>query len=276
MESAESLTLDGRRLAWRRIGGGDPLLLVNGYAATAVDWDPTFLAGLAERFEVICPDNRGLGDSELGDTAAEPLTADSMAADLEAVLDAIGIGGLPVVGWSMGGFVAQRLAIEHPGRVTRLVLAGTNPGGRRAVLGSTAEQEVDSDPDPSTAAILRELYPPHRQREGRRFLRRLVRASQSGEIPDDFHVAARTTRRQVAAEDPWLRSDRNYRQLGALRIPLLATAGADDHVVPPLNLRRIADRVPQGRLRVFAGAHAFLFQQRRAFTKVVDHFLRTG
>jgi pimeloyl-ACP methyl ester carboxylesterase len=169
----------------------------------------------------------------------------------------------------MGGFVAQRLAVEHPERVANLVLAGTNPGGDATVLGPPEAQAVDSDPDPSDAEILSELYPPGRQAEGRRFLRRLERASASGEIPDDFDVPARTTEDQVAAEDPWLRSNRNYRQLAGIGARTLAAAGRRDPVVPPVNLRRIAARIPDSELIVFAGAHAFLFEQRRAFARAV-------
>jgi pimeloyl-ACP methyl ester carboxylesterase len=130
------LGIAGRAFAWRTLGSGQPLLLVNGYAATAADWDPTFLAGLAEGFKVIHPDNRGLGGSELG--AAAELTVDSMAADLEALLDELAIEGLPVVGWSMGGFVAQRLATRAPGRVTALGLLATDPGGEQAVRAEPA------------------------------------------------------------------------------------------------------------------------------------------
>lgn len=101
------IEVEGRRLAWHAVGEGSPLLLVNGYAATGEDWDPGFLTGLGKSFEVVCPDNRGVGGSALG---ATELTIDAMAADLEALLYALGIERLPVVGWSMGGFVAQRLA----------------------------------------------------------------------------------------------------------------------------------------------------------------------
>src|SRR5664279_5347582 len=113
------IEVEGRRLAWRAVGSGAPLLLVNGYAATAADWDPAFLDGLSESFEVVCPDNRGVGGSELGDGE---LTVDGMAADLEALLDALGIERAPIVGWSMGGFIAQRLAERAPGRVSALAL----------------------------------------------------------------------------------------------------------------------------------------------------------
>lgn len=261
-----AIEIAGRRLAWRSVGGGAPLLLVNGYAATAADWDPAMLARLSRSFEVICPDNRGMGDSELGEGE---LTVASMAADLLALLDELELDRLPVAGWSMGGFVAQRLAIDHPGRVSGLVLAGTNPGGPRTALGTRRAQRIDSEPNPPLAAIMRELYPRDRQREGRRFLRRLDLAARDGEVPDDFHVAARTTDRQVAAEDPWLRSGRNYRQLAAISVPTLAAAGSEDPVVPPVNLRRIAARIPGARFEAFAGAHAFLFQDRRRFARAL-------
>jgi pimeloyl-ACP methyl ester carboxylesterase len=173
----------------------------------------------------------------------------------------------------MGGFVAQRLAVRHRRQVSGLILAGTNPGGDGTVLGSAQAQAIDSDPHPSDREILKELYPPHRQEEGRQFLRRLDQASQTGEVPDDFRVPAATTRSQVAAEDPWLRSNLNYRQLARIRIPTLAAGGRADPVVPPVNLRRIAARIPGTRLILLPGAHAFLFQDRRWFTRAVESFL---
>jgi pimeloyl-ACP methyl ester carboxylesterase len=189
-------------------------------------------------------------------------------------MKATGAPRADVLGWSMGGFVAQRLVIDYPGRVSRLILAGANPGGGHAVLGTPPAHAIDSDPHPSDAAILRELCPPGRQAEGRRFLRRLERASQSGETPDDFRVPAATVARQVAAEDPWLRSDRNYRRLADVTAPTRAAAGARDPVVPPVNLRRIAGRISHARFARFPGAHAFLFQARHRFARLVDRFLR--
>ena len=138
------------------------------------------------------------------------------------------------------------------------------------MLGTRKAQKIDSKPNPSDEDILHERYPPDRQAEGHRFLHRLVTASQSGEIPNDFHVPSSTTDAQVAAEDPWLRSDRNYRELHGIHAPTLAAAGRQDPVVPPVNLRRIAGQVPGSKLEVFPGAHAFLFQSRDAFTRAVD------
>jgi len=262
----------GTSIAWYERGRGTPLVLLMGTGSTMAEWDPALLRLLARHHRLILFDYPGVGRSGPWRGTA----FGSLAGATAGLLDAIGVREADVLGWSMGGFVAQRLAVEHPRMVSHLILAGTNPGGAEAVLGTAAAQAIDSEPDPSERDILRELYPPGRQAEGRAFLRRLERASANGEIPDDFHVPPATTRAQVAAEDPWLRSNTNYRQLAGIAAPALAAAGARDPVVPPVNLRRIAERIPGARLVVFPRAHAFLFQSRRSFAHAVDEFLRVS
>lgn len=264
-----SASLPHTQIAWYERGRGAPLIMLTGTGSTMSEWDPALLRLLARHHRLILFDYPGIGMSG----PWHGRSFDSLADSTAQLMKSIHLPKADVLGWSMGGFVAQRLAIRHPGRVSHLILAATNAGGSHTVLGTPRAQAIDSEPDPPLADILRELYPPHRQREGHRFLDRLAGASHNGEIPDDFNVPAGTTRNQVAAEDPWLRSNRNYRQLRGIEVPALATAGAEDPVTPPLNLRRIADRIPRSQLRVFAGAHAFLFQQRRAFTRVVERFL---
>lgn len=257
------------RIAWYERGHGPALVMLMGTGSTMAEWDPLLLRLLARDHRLILFDYPGVGLSGRW----HGRSFDSLGRATASLMSAINLPAADILGWSMGGFVAQRLAVDRPRRISHLILAGTNPGGSRTVLGTTKAQAIDSEPDPSDAEILHELYPPNRQAEGRRFLRRLENASQSGEVPDDFHVPAATTRAQVAAEDPWLRSDRNYRQLSNIAAPTLAAAGAEDPVVPPVNLRRIADRVPRSKFVVFPGAHAFLFQARRSFTRAVDRFL---
>ena len=261
--------VDGTRIAWYERGEGPPLVMLMGTGSTMAEWDPALLRLLAAEHRLIMFDYPGVGRS--GPWRGR--TFDSLANSTAAFMESMGVDRADVLGWSMGGFVAQRLAIEHPDRVDHLILAGTNPGGQQTDLGTPEQQEIDSDPDPSNAQILSELYPPGEQAEGRRFLARLRRASQTGEIPDDFEVPAKTTDAQVAAEDPWLRSDRNQRELATIAAPTLAAGGRADPVVPPANLRLIADRIPGAELALFDGAHAFLFQERRAFTERVDALL---
>jgi len=243
--------------------------MLTGTGSTMAEWDPALLRLLARNHRLILFDFPGVGLS--GPWHGDSF--DSLADATAGLMNAIGVRRADVLGWSMGGFVAQRLAVDHPRAVFHLILAATNPGGSRTVLGSAKAQAIDSEPDPPERDILAELYPRNRRAEGRRFLRRLERASQSGEIPDDFDVPATTTRAQVAAEDPWLRSNLNYRQLTGIGAPALAAAGAEDPVVPHINLRRIAAQIPRSRLVVFQGAHAFLFQERRSFTREVNDFI---
>jgi pimeloyl-ACP methyl ester carboxylesterase len=264
----------GERIAWYERGSGPPLLLAIGTGSTMAEWDPALLALLARDHRLILFDYPGLGRSARRPAGARTSFA-GLADRAAGLLRAIGIPRADVLGWSMGGFVAQQLAIRHPGSVRRLLLAGTNPGGARAVLGPPADQRIDSDPDPSDAAVLRVLYPRTRagRAEGRAFLGRLERASAAGTIPDDFDVPSATVRSQVAAEDPWLRSDANARALRRLTLPVLVTAGRADRVTPPLNARRIAALIPGARLALLPGAHAFLFGERVRFARLVERFL---
>jgi len=257
--------LDRTSVAYYERGRGDPLVMLIGTGSTMAEWDPALLRLLARDHRLIVFDYPGLGRSGPWHGS----TFSDLATTTVELLDHLEIPRAAVLGWSMGGFVAQRMAIEYPERVSALVLAATNPGGSEAVLGNRQAQAVDSDPNPTDAQILTLLYPPGQQSEGRRFLRRLETASEDGEIPDDFRVPAETTDRQVAAEDPWLRSNENLRRLASIDVPTLAAAGRTDPVTPAENMRLIADRIEGAQLEVFPGSHAFLFQSREAFAERV-------
>ena len=186
--------VDGERIAWYDRGDGPPLVMAIGTGSTMAEWDPALLRLLAEERRLILFDYPGIGMSS---PRRATRTSFAQLADQTArFMDAIGVPRADVLGWSMGGFVAQQLAVRHPERVRRLVLAGTNPGGDRTELGDPDAQRIDSDPDRSDEAALEVLYPltPAGRAEGRAFLARLERASERGEIPDDFEVSAATVR----------------------------------------------------------------------------------
>jgi pimeloyl-ACP methyl ester carboxylesterase len=263
----------GGRIAWYERGRGRPLVMATGTGSTMAEWDPALLRLLARDRRIVLFDYPGIGRSS--PWRGGRMSFAGLADTLARFMDAAGLRGADVLGWSMGGFVAQRLAARHPDALRRLVLAGTNPGGGAAVLGRPEDQRIDSDPTPSDAAVLRVLYPRDAvgRAQGRAFLRRLERASASGEIPDDFHVPAATVRAQVAAEGPWLRSDANAAALRRLAVPTLVAGGRRDAVVPPANARRLARLIPAARLRTFPGGHAFLFGDRARFARAVARFL---
>src|SRR5512146_1038622 len=103
-ESMATITTDDARFAYRRIGHGPPLLLLNGFAATSADWDPSFVDRLCRSNELILLDNRGLGAST---DYGRSFDIGTLAADATHVIEKLGIERASVIGWSMGGFVAQ-------------------------------------------------------------------------------------------------------------------------------------------------------------------------
>ena len=113
------------KIAWERHGAGPPLLLIHGLGYARWGWEPV-VEPLARSFDVILFDNRGIGES---DAPAGPYTAAQMAGDALQVLDEAGVERAHVLGTSLGGMVAQELALAHPERVDKLVLACTTPGG---------------------------------------------------------------------------------------------------------------------------------------------------
>ena len=259
------------RIAWYERGSGPPLVVAIGTGSTMSEWDPALLRLLSENRRLILFDYPGIGLSSKLRGGKTSFAA--LADTTNEFMDAIGVGQADVLGWSMGGFVMQQLAIRHPDAVRRLFLAGTNPGGDHTELGDDDDQDADTDPDPERAISI--LYPRTEagRAEGWAFLDRLDTASESGEIPDDFDVPAATVRAQVAAEDPWLRSNANFNALAQLRMPALVTAGKLDRVTPPSNARWIAKQIPGARLELFNDAHAFLFSERVRFARVVNDFL---
>ena len=196
-----AIEIEGRRFAWRATGRGPALLLVNGYASTGADWDPGFLMGLARRFEVICPDNRGFGGSELGEGE---LTVDRMAADLEALLDALEIERAPLVGWSLGGFVAQRLAACAPERVASMALLATDPGAPDAVPASAEAWarllDHSGAPRAQASRLISLLFPPGVAEDVDRQFGEIVAAAREQLSPEAL-------RAQEAAMEAWHRDE---------------------------------------------------------------------
>jgi pimeloyl-ACP methyl ester carboxylesterase len=103
-------------VGYRVIGSGPPLILIMGYAGTMETWEPQFVDTLAKRNRVVIFDNAGIGSTQ---ALASPLTIDAMADQTSALIDALGLGRPDVLGWSMGGMIAQALAVLHPDQVRR-------------------------------------------------------------------------------------------------------------------------------------------------------------
>ncbi|MFS0866763.1 alpha/beta fold hydrolase [Microbacterium sp. 179-B 1A2 NHS] len=155
--SGSAVTPDGGTLAWISTGSGEPVLLIAGQAVTMRSWDP-IVPALAARFEVIVFDQRGIGES--ADGAVAPRTTRAIARDVAVVRDAVGIGRAHTIGHSVGGRVAQWVAIDQPDAVGTLVLISTTGGDAAGHLRS-AEATADlasGDADRLAARFFNEAY----------------------------------------------------------------------------------------------------------------------
>src|SRR5437867_6819960 len=150
-ESSARIQVDGAEIGYRRVGNGRPLLVLNGFAATSADCDPSFIDGLASSNELILLDQRGIGSST---DDGKPFDIAQLADDAAHVIETLGFERTSVLGWSMGGFIAQTLALQDPNRVNKLILLSTDPGGSEADLASEAvwSQLVDTSGRPHDRA----------------------------------------------------------------------------------------------------------------------------
>jgi aminoacrylate hydrolase len=242
------------RISWRRLGDGPSLLMLNGYAASSGDWDPDFLGSLARSFTLICPDNRGIGGS---DGTPDEITIDAMADDAVALLEHLGIGSCTVLGWSMGGFVAQTLASKLPQTVESLILLSTDPGGDMAVRRDQQTEQLLTDhtgsPREQARRLLGLLFPPG-------LSDRLF--EQFGDVVAEARASLRPEilSAQERAMDQWYEQPCRSR-LEAIAAATIVARGDLDVVIPPQNSERIAAAIPGSQLEVFAGGgHAFMAQ----------------
>ncbi|NYD77869.1 alpha/beta fold hydrolase [Arthrobacter cupressi] len=204
---------DGAELLWSEAGDGEPLLLLAGQTTGMAGWGPTADA-LAGHFRVIRYDHRGVGGSSKG--RPERYTTRLLAADAAAVLDAAGVGSAHVYGHSMGGRIAQWLAIDHPERVRALVLAGTSGGRRSGAEVDARAFEILLSGDPELMAPL--FFDPAWTREHPDAVRSFFGTKASAWAKARHFQASR-------AHDAW-------DSLGTIHAPTLILHGTEDVLTP--------------------------------------------
>jgi pimeloyl-ACP methyl ester carboxylesterase len=246
-----------RAIAWRAVGDGPPLLLLNGYAATGADWDPVFLGALAAQFRVICPDNIGLGASTLADGetvgGVEGMTVDSIA-----LLDHLGIERTAVAGWSMGGMIAQALVRQAPDRVAALGLISTHTGGPDCVDAAPGVFQVLIDhsgtPREQATRLLSLLFPPDRAAEADQRFGEIVAAARAV-LPE------RVLFMQEDAIVGWHGRPTSLPVIDA-SVPVAVVHGGSDTVVPPGNAEVLARFHPGATVTILSEcAHAPMAQE---------------
>jgi pimeloyl-ACP methyl ester carboxylesterase len=260
-------TADGA-VGYRELGSGPTLLLIMGFGGTLDSWQPSFVDALAATHTVVLLDNAGIGK-----TAAlpAPLTITAMAQQTDALLRSLHLGRVDVLGWSMGGMIAQALTATHPGDVRRLVLAATLPGDGHATLPTAAVVATLSKAATSSTALLSLLFPD--STAGTAAATTYVGGIFS--YPDQESPSAAALQQQGLALASWTGGKEPAGDhLGAITNPTLVADGSVDTLAPPANSRTLAATIPHATLHLYAGAaHAFLFQDESAFVPTVLSFL---
>ena len=261
-----TLALPGLSLHYEARGReGPPLLLVAGLASDAMSW-LTVATPLAARFRTIAPDNRGVGRTRPQDG---PSSIDAMADDCAALLDHLGIARAHVLGHSMGGFIAQRLALRHPARVDRMVLAATGaaPGPANVARFADLADRLDAGEPPAT--WFRRLFD---MIFSRRFLAdpASVDAALRWALEYPFPQSAAAFRRQAEA----IAAFDGSADLSRLATRARVVAGREDMLFPAATCRALAEALPGADLVVIDGAaHAIHTEQPQAFVDAVASFL---
>ena len=249
---------------YERRGNGQPLLLVQGLGASGEQWSDEFLTPLARTASLIIVDNRGTGRTRRG---TAPYSLRLLADDALAVLDHCGISEAAVFGVSMGGMVAQELALAPPRRVSRLVLGCTTAGGAAMLRPSFPGVSSPSTSggnilDPAAAVAM--LVTPEFARAQPGFLARM--ALRGMRHPTSPAVIGEQVR-AIAAFDASVR-------LSALTMPVLVLTGDRDRLMPPENSYRLARLLPTAQgVTVRNTGHCFFWEAPERTARVIGEFL---
>jgi pimeloyl-ACP methyl ester carboxylesterase len=264
---------EGVRFAYRRFGEpiGTPIVLLQHFMGNLDNYDPAITDALALGREVILTDNAGVGLS----TGAAPETVAGMARDAASLIDALGLEQVDLFGFSMGGYVAQQIAVDRPELVRRLILVGTGPRGGDG-MGRL---------DPDVAPLFGKVYDPQdlmwlpiffspsaeSQAAGRRLLERIRARTEDRDVPvSDATVAAH----QAAARAWAAAAPGSFDYLKTIRQPALVVNGSNDIVVATINSYILQQNLPDAELILFPDSnHGSHFQFTDRFVQYVTGFV---
>ena len=250
------------------VGDGYPLVLIMGITANMDWWDPELVDELSKKYCVLRFDNRGAGRTV---TPREgEFSCEQFADDTVGLMKAKGIERANILSMSMGGMIAQELALKYPERVNKLVLSCTFCGGKHTVQASDEVRQILMDQSGGREGlfdrVLKLMFPKdyldanpdYVKGFKERFLRAPMRASNA--------------MRQLMA----CVSINTYDRLPKILAPTLVACGADDILIPPQNSRILAERIPGAKLIEYPGSgHGFMSQLRETFSKDLLTFLES-
>ncbi|AGB75523.1 MULTISPECIES: alpha/beta fold hydrolase [Rhizobium] len=264
----EYLNVDDVRFAFRRLGptAGTPLILLQHFTGTMDAWDPAVADGLAATRPVIAFNNLGIGTS----TGRTPDTVEQMAADAGTFIRGLGLSKVDLVGFSLGGMLAQVLAMQHPSLIRKIVIAGAAPrGGEEHLLAVVEDAFAQGAPD----VRLPLFFTPSEksQRAGQAFVARATARTQDRDPDsgDDVSVP------QAKAIIGWCAvKDEGDTTLRAIAQPALIVHGSDDTMFPSINAYNMFKAMKNAQFVLYPDSgHGAVFQYPETFVAHCHTFL---
>ena len=272
--ATEFLRVKDETYSYRRIGGGfrRPLLCLQHFTGTLDNWDPAVTDPLGDGREVILFDSAGVGRS----TGKVPTTIAGMAAHALDFLDGLCVTSCDVLGFSLGGMVAQQMALVRPSSIHRMILVGTAPRGGEDIMHldkPTLARHL-ADPTLKGYAVLQKIFfapSSSSQAAGGVFIERLAQRTEDLDPASGPDVVAA----QMAAFREWEQStEARFGQLTGIHQPTLVVNGIHDEMIPVSNSYRLAENLPNAVLLAYPDSgHGSLFQFHDSFTRQVAAFL---
>ena len=257
---------NGTKIFWTEQGAGEPLLLIAGLGAPHNSWR-RILPQFAEKYRVIVFDNRGVGETVFTD---EPFSMELMAADAKAVLDAANVESAHILGMSMGGMIAQELALHYPEMTRSLIFTVTNCGGSESVLPKpevlfTLSGRGIKTPEDAFWAMASFIYDAGTPRE--RLEEDLAAREGRFTKPENFM-------RQLQAIMAW---QGTFTRLSNINAPTLAIGAVNDQLIPCANSKIIADQIPGAKLvELENSSHIFTTDQTEKSAAIILDFLQNN
>jgi pimeloyl-ACP methyl ester carboxylesterase len=265
-----TVTAGGVDFAYRELGPktGVPVVFLTHLAAVLDNWDPRVVDGIAARHRVITFDNRGVGAS----TGSTPNTIQAMADDAVTFIRALGLGKVDLLGFSMGGMIAQVIAAAEPRLVRKMIIAGTGPARGEGIKNVTRLSHLDTIrglltfQDPKQFLFFTRT--PNGRRAGKEFLARLKERTQNR----DKAISVRSYGAQLKAIHRWGLA--RPTDLSVIRQPVLVANGETDRMVPTKNSTDLARRLADSELVIYPDAgHGGIFQYHTQFVGKALEFL---
>ena len=267
------LQVKNETYAYRRFGGGaaHPLVLLQHFTGTLDNWDPAVTDALASGREVILFDNTGIGHS----TGKVPETVQGMAAHALAFLDAVGFERVDLLGFSLGGMVAQEIALARPSLVRKMLLVSTAPEGGEEIMRmeEPAVKTVFASNLTASQRLVKLFFAPSAssQAAGQAFIARLEQRKQDREPASAPAVA----KAQIAAFRAWESfTGERFAKLRKIGQPCLVVSGVFDILIPVRNSYLLSEYLPNAVLHTYPDSgHGSLFQFHKSFTRQAAAFL---